>query len=97
MTLASPNEPTEGPGGMRVVDVDGLEVGRVLPPTELDPPSEDIARVAIALSDEAVQRLGLAVREADVEATWLEAPDEGDFLRLDRPLVVALREQGFDV
>lgn len=97
MSLPAANEVTVGPGGLRVVDSDGLDVGTVLPPDVSDPPSEDVARVAIALSDAAIERHHLAVRTMDVEAAWLEAPREGDYLRLDRPLSVALREQGFDL
>lgn len=97
MTTASPNEPTEGPGEMAVFDSEGLFVGTVRRDDEAEAPSEDLARVIIHLSDQAVNRLGLRVTTADVEATWLGAPDVGDHLVLDRPLVVALREQGFEV
>ena len=94
---SSPNEPTQGPGGLPVYDSEGLFVGRVRPAGALDAPSEDLARVVLDLSDEAVERLGLETRATDVEATWLEAPEEGDRLVLDRPLRVALEEQGFDL
>lgn len=97
MSLPAANEATSGPGGMLVVDSNGLQVGRVLPPEVSDPPSEDVARVSIRLTDEAIAKLGLTVREADVEAAWLGPAEDGEFLRLDRPLDVALREQGFDL
>lgn len=105
MALSSPNEPTEGPGGMRVYDSEGFFVGNVRRDYEKfaggeenpEAPSEDLARVVIDLSHEAKDKWGLRVEQMDVEATWLEAPDVGDHLVLDRPLQKALVEQGFDL
>lgn len=95
MTLSSPNEPTEGTGGAKVVDATGEYVGVV---ADIPVPSEDLARVAIELTPEAQARHGLQSRYIDVEASWL-VPDEHDLerLNLDRPLDEALKEQGYDM
>lgn len=97
MALSSPNEPTEGPGGMPVYDSEGVLVGHVRQDEEVEAPSEDMARVIIHVSDDLRSRYGLQDEAIDVEAQWLEAPDIGDRLLLDRPIAEALSEQGFDI
>lgn len=95
MTLSSPNEPTEGTGGARVVDSLGETIGTV---ANVSMMSEDLARVAITLDPDVQAKHRLQGPLIDVEASWLNAdPEDNDRLLLDRPLDEALSLQGFNV
>lgn len=96
MTLAAPNEPTEGEGGLEVRDAEGDLIGWTT--ADVPVPSEDLARVAIRLARAVRDRLDLDDDVVDVEATWLERVDHTPpLLILTKPLGEALREEGFAV